>query len=366
MRLQFILSHFLLFGLLFSGNFSFSQDTNDSISSVKLVGLKLHKGSVLIHSRDLRPIEDSYPTGVELDLAWHKISQKAWESCHCYPKLGVALTYWDYDNKEVLGQGVTGLFYIEPVFNTRGWVNYSIRAGFGLSYQNNPFDSITNPNNLSYSTEVGFPLQLGGTAHFRLKQRWLLNASLMYNHISNGGVRKPNKGINWPSIGLGVSYYLKEFEFKERAITNWRDLGPPQQRLDFTVFMAYEEPRENLFLLSPGVEIKWSKQFARVNAYTLGGELMYDNGTGYVLETLGEEPNSIKAGLAVGHEFLLGKFLFSQQFGAYLSNPNPEHPGVYQRYGLVFRINKTLSAGINLKAHGHVANFLDFRVGISL
>ena len=343
-----------------------AQSSGDSLNTVKMVGLKLHKGSVLIHSRDLRPIEDSYPTGIELDLAWHKISQKAWESCRCYPKLGVALTYWDYDNKVVLGQGLTGLFYIEPVFNTRGKVNYSIRAGFGLSYQNSPFDSISNPDNLSYSTYWGFPLQLGGSVHFRIQSRWMLNASLMYNHISNGGIRQPNKGINWPSIGVGMSYYLEDFEFEERAITDWRALGPPEKRWDFTLFLAYEEPRENLFLFSPGIEVKWSRQFARINAYTLGGELMYDNGTGYVLETMGETPESIKAGLAAGHEFLLGKFLFSQQFGVYLSNPNPEHPQVYQRYGLVYRIDKTFSAGVNLKAHGHVANFIDFRVGISL
>ena len=130
--------------------------------------------------------------------------------------------------------------------------------------------------------------------------------------------------------------------------------------------MAYEEPRENLFLFSPGLEVKWSRQFARLNAYTFGGEIMYDNGTGYVLEQEDDNATPIKAGLAAGHEFLLGKFLFSQQFGAYLSNPNPEHPDVYQRYGLVFRINKRFSAGISLKAHGHVANFLDARMGISL
>ena len=70
-------------------------------ASVNAVGLKFHIGSVLIHSRELRPIEDSYPLGLELDYAWHKISQKAWESCMCYPKMGVALTYWDYDNPDV-------------------------------------------------------------------------------------------------------------------------------------------------------------------------------------------------------------------------------------------------------------------------
>ncbi|MGB5653201.1 MAG: acyloxyacyl hydrolase, partial [Robiginitalea sp.] len=176
MRLDKKIYNLLFVGLLFFGTATFAQDSGDSLNTVKIIGLKLHKGSVLIHSRDLRPIEDSYPTGIELDLAWHKISQKAWESCHCYPRLGAALTYWGYDNKDVLGQGLTGLFYLEPVFNTQGRVNYSIRAGFGLSYQNSPFDSISNPDNLSYSTYWGFPLQLGGSVHFRIQSRWMLNA----------------------------------------------------------------------------------------------------------------------------------------------------------------------------------------------
>lgn len=39
---------------------------------------------------------------------------------------------------------------------------------------------------------------------------------------------------------------------------------------------------------------------------------------------------------------------------------------VYQRYGLMYRINRHVSVGINIKAHGHVADFLDARAGLSL
>ena len=360
--------HYLTFCLVFTLGFGVpihSQSTKDSLSGIKMLGLKLHKGSVLIHSRDLRSIEDSYPTGLELDLAWHKVSQKAWESCECYPKVGMSLTFWDFDNPEVLGQGFTGMFYVEPVFGARRKLSYSVRAAFGLSYQNNPYDSVSNPDNLSYSTRVAFPLQLGGSLHYRIAPEWLLNFSLMYNHISNGGIREPNKGINWPSIAFGAAYYLDEPVFKKYKQNHWRDNGPPMRRLDVNLFLAYEEPESKLFLFSPGLEIKWSKQFARINAFTLGGEILYDNGTRYVIETNGDEASPVKAGLAVGHEFLLGKFLFSQQFGVYVYKPYDIHSDVYQRYGLVYRINDRYSAGVNLKVHGHVSNFMDLRIGYS-
>lgn len=347
------------------GKIAFAQEGEDSLTVVKLVGLKLHKGSVIIHSRDLRPIEDSYPTGLELDLGWHKISQKAWESCECYPKVGVSLTFWDFDNQDVLGQGFTGLFYVEPVFGARRRLSYSVRAAFGLSYQNTPYDSITNPDNLSYSTRVAFPLQLGGSVHYRLSPRWLLNFSLMYNHISNGGIREPNKGINWPSIALGAAWYLEQPVFIKRSENHWRENGPPMERLDLTFFMAYEEPESKLFLFSPGLEVKWSKQFARINAFSLGGEIVYDNGTRYIIESNGDEASPVKAGLALGHEFILGKFLFSQQFGVYIYKPYDIHSAVYQRYGLVYRVNERISAGVNLKVHGHVSNFMDMRLGYS-
>ena len=72
-----------------------------------------------------------------------------------------------------------------------------------------------------------------------------------------------------------------------------------------------------------------------------------------------------KASVAIGNEFLLGRFLFSQQIGVYFYKPYKKGDDIYQRYGLVFRATKWLSLGINLKAHRHVADFIDFRVGYS-
>ncbi len=341
-----------------------ASDPGDSTKTLRLYGLRLHQGSVLIHSRDLRPIRNSYPTGLEFDLGWHQVSQKAWESCHCYPKLGAAISFWEYDNPDVLGQGITGMFYIEPVFGAWQAVSFSIRAAFGLSYQNQPYDEVTNPDNLSYSTYVAFPLQLGGNAHIRLHPQWFLDVTAVYNHFSNGGIREPNKGINWPSVALGVAYYPQAPEFRRRAKKDWRSEGPPDSRLDASFFLAFHEPVSKLYLFSPGIELKYSRQVARINALTLGAEWMYDNSDRYEIEQAEQDESPHKASVALGHEFLLGKFLFSQQFGFYVFNPW-HNADVYQRYGLVFRASRRFSFGINLKAHGHVADFLDIRAGVS-
>jgi hypothetical protein len=351
--------------LLFIPGLGRAGSTVDTTRSAQILGLRLHQGFVLIHSRDLAPVRNSYPIGVELDWAWHKVSRAAWESCHCYPKLGVSTSFWHFDNPEVLGFGIANMFYIEPVFGAWNNLSFSIRAGFGISYKNRPYDATYNPLNFSYSTNFAFPLQLGGSAHLRLHSRWYLDVTAVYNHISNGGIREPNKGINWPTMALGVGRYLHRPEFFHHEKKHWRADQTPDTRFDITFFTAFKEPESKLYLFSPGVELKYSRQMAHINALTAGMEWMYDRATPYRLEEPGESVDAHKAGVAVGHEFLLGKFLFSQQIGFYLHQPHRDNDAFYQRYGLVYRATPRLSGGIAIKAHRHVADFLDFRVGVS-
>ena len=338
----------------------------DSTRLVHQVGLKLHQGFVLVHSRDVRPMRNSYPTGLALDFAWQKVSERAWNACHCYPRLGFSLTGWNYGHDDILGQGVTGMFFIEPLFGAWRKVSFSIRAAFGLSYQNRPYDARRNPDNRSYSTFVAFPLQLGGSAHIRLGPQWTLDISALYNHFSNGGIREPNAGVNWPTMAIGLGHYLQAPRFQNRTRYDWRENATPQTRIDLVFFMGFQEPRSKMYLFSPGFELKYSRQVTRLSALTAGGEWLVDNGARYLQEVAGKSNDWNKGGIALGHEFLLGKVLFSQQFGVYVYNKIPGSADVYQRYGLTYRLLPRLQAGISLKAHGHVADFLDFRIGFSL
>lgn len=330
-----------------------------------LTGLKLHQGFVIIHSKEIRAIKNSYPNGIEFDLAWHSTSKKSWSSCHCYPRLGVSTTFWNFDNKEILGYGLTSLFYIEPVFGAWHIVSFSFRAGFGLSYCSKPYNELTNPDNMSYSTKIAFPMLLGAALNFRLRPQLSLNISSNYNHISNGGIKEPNKGINWPSISIGLDYYHRKPAFKVRKKVNWRETEIPETRFDITIFSAFKELEPKHFYPVPGVELKGSRQIARINALTIGAEWLYDNAARYDIEKAGEDIDCNKASIAIGHEFLLGKFIFSQQIGFYVYRPYKVGDDVYQRYGLIYRATNWFLLGINLKAHRHVANFIDLRIGFS-
>lgn len=335
---------------------------SDTLGTAVYFEGRLHYGFIIIHSRDIRAIEDSYPWGFEVDFGKYTASQAVWDRCNCNLRRGWSLGFWDFDNRQVLGAGVTGQYFIEPEFRVSKKLRFSVRGAMGLSYQNRPHDPVTNPENLSYSTRIAFPLTVGITARKKLSPHWQVHLSGRYNHISNGSIRQPNKGINWPTLAAGLSYSPHPIADTPREKKPWRSLGPPQRRKDITAIGSFDKTGNRVLTGIGGAEVKYSAQVARLSALTIATEWGVHGS--YPLREGGERSFSgqLLGGIATGHEFLLGKFIFSQQFGFYLHKPPNEPRDVYQRYGLVYRATEHWGTGIGFKAHGHVADFIDLRI----
>jgi hypothetical protein len=342
-----------------------SEKTGEATPLV--IGLRPHYGFVLIHSRDIRPVKDSYPVGAGIELSWHQNSGKAYDRCLCFPRLGVSTIFWDYDNKEILGKGINSIFFVEPFYGIRNKVNFSFRAGAGIAYANRPYDEIANPDNLSYSTQFSFALQVATSINWWVAEKFMVNLSASYNHISNGGMKQPNKGINYPTASIGLDYYIRSGTFEKYPQSDWRDDMSPKTRYVISAFATTRDLKiddERKKYPAAGLNIRVSQRVSRLNAITGGIEIMGDWKNREILKMQKENPEHLMAGLFAGNDFLLGRFVFGQQFGVYLYNPVGGTPDVFQRYHIEFMINKRLVAGIGLKAHGHVADFLGFRFGI--
>jgi hypothetical protein len=66
----------------------------------------------------------------------------------------------------------------------------------------------------------------------------------------------------------------------------------------------------------------------------------------------------------VAHHFLFGRFDFNQRMAWYANKPQGYHDhNFYQRYALQYLIKDNFQVGFSLKAHGHVAENIDLRVG---
>lgn len=340
----------------------------DTLAAEKFfyAGARVHYGSMIIHSRAIKDIGNAYPLGLELTLGRHTATGQARDACNCYPKSGVILGLWDFDKPEILGRGVSAIAFIEPVFGARKRFSFSIRAGVGFAWLSHPYNPVTNPFNFSYSTHVAFPLLLGTVLDYRISQGTLLNFGILYNHISNGGLREPNKGINWPTIALGLDFFRQPPRFPQREVSDWKQTD--MQRVQRNVYLFgtarqlnHEELKKYPVL---GMEAWVNYRVSRLSRLGAGTLFLYDGSDGEEIRRNPlSEADPCRAGLMLGHGFLLGRFVFSQAFGVYLYDSYKAADPVYQRYSLTHPLGKHLEAGVSLMAHRHVADFLDFRLG---
>ena len=118
--------------------------------------LGVQHGFVFAHSPAVENTKGAHPTGVEFILNWRKSDAQAWNLCNCFPANGLLLAYYDYDS-EILGHSFTAAYSLEPAYRIGKRSVLYLRAVVGLSYLTNPYDSIKNPTNASYSTHEPRP-----------------------------------------------------------------------------------------------------------------------------------------------------------------------------------------------------------------
>ncbi|MBK7854556.1 MAG: acyloxyacyl hydrolase [Bacteroidetes bacterium] len=361
MRLVFFIACFI------TSIVSFAQKTADTINvrtnNSMGIGAGLHYGFIFAHTKEVENTDGSKPYGIEVDFFKQLIKNPAWDECRCYPRTGLVLSYFDFDSR-ILGKGINAGWYVEPFFSVKHRLNISMKGVAGVSYLNKPYNTKTNPENNSYSTRVSFYLAMGLGLNFKINSTLSTKLSAYYNHSSNGAVKEPNKGINWPATTLHVYYTLRRAEFpevKKKKLAEYRKLPVRKEAYMFASQRLLRNENTHYFITGAGFNS--GKQISGMNALTAGVEAVADYTVRKRLERDGgNENNFLQAGINLGHEFLMGKFTFSQQLGIYILEPSGYFDDVYQRYGLTYFLNKHLGAGISLKAHRQVAAFLDGRV----
>lgn len=355
-----------LVGLCFTCFVSIAQ-TNDAFDESRptVLGVGFDYGYLLKHAPTLRQIGDAFPIGISLEWSKHLLTQKSWDFCNCFPRVGVSLSYWDWGNPDVLGVGVLPLGFIEPYFLTQKRTNVFVRMGMGGAFLSNPFDEITNPLNESYSTLFSFSIVVGAGINYRLTDRLNLSLSAKYNHISNGGVRSPNKGLNFPTLNMGVHTSLVPVEFPNLTKNGKR--APPAQKEQWSIthFSGWSNAnvgdRDKFYVF--GFSGKYARWIGGRSALTVGTEWIFDYSRRERIRLANSDVAFGQGAALLGHEFWLGKVTFSQQLGVYYFIKNRTTDAVYQRYGLTYQLTKNIFTGFNLKAHRHVADFFDFRLG---
>ena len=323
----------------------------------KRLGATFNYGSIIPHSSELRPLSQTYPRGISGILQLMDTRQEAWEVCNCFYYLGLKFSYDNFDNPDILGSAysLTGTF--EPILWQKDPWAFSLNSGIGFSYLSKVYDPETNPSNVFFSVPVNFLVFLAPKLEYRFSPDWSGQLTFSYKHISNGGQNQPNKGMNYPMIGVGVNHYLSPGELPHHTGTAFSPSWGFYADAAYTSREAeWASGRRPVVSLAAGA----FRRLSTINALGGGLELNRD----YSLKVQDSRWEGLMVAPFLAHHFLFGKIEFSQRMALYLNKPNGYNShNFYQRYILQYRVWRSLRLGMGLKVHGHVAENIDFRVG---
>jgi hypothetical protein len=332
-----------------------------------LIATNYQRGRILIQDQRAAHLAQNDTWGTRLDFSVVKNTQRAWNYCNCYSKNGVSLSYVDFGNPTNLGHAINLAVYTEPYLSFSNKLQFSFRGGTGFAYLNRTFNALTNPDNTFYSRKLSFLLLLNLNAYYAITPSLRASLTAQFSHISNGGARDPNWGINYPTLGIGLEYMLQPHilkprehqPFTDRAIRIITHLFGGQRPLQG--HGAFPDEKGTIAGINTGAV----KPLGRINALGLGAELYYD-GTSRLRENRDNKKyDALVGALSVQHYFFFGHLLFGQQLAYQVTHLNPDvSKHIYQRYFLEYRVRPHWYAGVSLKAYGNISENLSLSTSL--
>lgn len=331
-------------------------------------GLRGHYGYLIPHSEALKPLQFYYPWGVEADFGWQFVTEGAYRFCSCYPRVGFTTTFMHFDNRRILGNAYLAVAYVEPVFFQPRKFNLSFRLGIlGIVGLDHPYDENTNPENLAYSLPISFPLIVGIGFNYRPIPQLNIRFQGQMNHISNGGLKIPNKGLNYLTAMVGAEYTFHPEEMPERG--KMRRLPPEKKnRFEFDIGNSAKNssPSDSVHHWILNLSMQYTRWTVRSLALGGGVSLEMDRSRQERIRGSHDPSRSFERfSVYTGYELWLGRLRFSQMIGYYLFNDFQVDAPWYHRTELNVHAFPWLFFGVSLKAHNAVADYLDIKVGYS-
>jgi hypothetical protein len=269
-----------------------------------------------------------------------------------------------------------------------------IQCGFGPMLVTKYYNPVTNPSNLSISSALNFGSLLKGQFLHQLNKSSTLSAGLELFHVSNSNLQKPNNGLNYFQASIGWMQKLHETTNHQLSIKDspYKDrcyyIGKPSEQLASTFQvsfrMAYRKYRTDYPVYYPVWILEADYGFS--NKKNNLGKTAIDQSTlpkgewRIGLDLFHENAASAKAangtllsidprwelGLYGRRVFRVGLVDIFIDLGTYLIPPKADrvkllqkNKWLYNSFGTQYRISKNIFMIYRMKAHYHVADYLE-------
>ena len=272
-------------------------------------------------------------------------------------------------------------------FRTRsGWSgDYTLSNGIG--YNTHIYDRFTNVDNIMLGSHLSVYFDVAIALNYRYRQcEFFIGPE--FRHLSNGGIVRPNKGINKVGVGAGMRYHLQPIDlilqkrirtpFEEKmmylnvAYNSGIRVAQGEWLYDANNFIWKNNDVNNVKYGKDGYQMRFYHlvstdlmcRYARRYASGIGFDALYEpyNREVEIQNDKADRSNLSKwsLGVAAKHEVFFRRLSMQIALGWYLSRPfndfsntDEEYP-FYERVGLRYNLplfNNNISVGYNIYAH---------------
>ena len=346
----------------------------------------LHYGFLWAHASGLRHLSKTHFPLFQLSVSRVTAGEREWQRHYNYPEIGMSFMAGDMGYPEVLGISFALFPHLRVRLREEGNFRLNIRYGMGAAYLTRPFHPTGNYRN----TAIGSHLNLA--FHSRLEAgvagagggRLLWGLGL--THFSNGAYRKPNKGINIPTISLTYSLPASRSpehspatrgpEEQAAARSKPDDRSDPDDtsgnkgRITAVLFLAggasgIYSAEKNLY---PAIALAATTSLARSPKWRLGlgGDVFVNTADLARIKLNGsDEPGThrVKGGLHLSYEQVFGRLDFVFQTGVYVWDPHKMDGSLYNRLGFRYTMPGNWVMHLCLKTHKFTASFVEIGMG---
>jgi hypothetical protein len=331
------------------------------------VGATGHAGFLMIHTAKMYHLRTSHSFGGELFGEWSVNGSKQWHGLLKYPRLGANLMVLSLGNAQLLGTGwATGGYVKFPVLFHNGPFRLSIRFGAGAGYLTKVYDQYGNYKNVAIGSRLNGHMNMGLEASYQVRAL-RFQTGIRFSHFSNGAMKMPNLGVNYPSVFAGVSYRI----------------GDESQPQTLDVLDVLNRRWTLDMLLLGGLRELYPVGGPKYGGLTVQGRAIWRTHRGHSLQLLADVSYSaayrrklkslrnadqspgagMRAGLAVGYALYLGEFSMFIHKGIYVANPGNADGLWFHRLGITRTFAGRYVTTISLKTHFFNADFIELGLG---